>query len=102
VYPSCGPGGPRAGPRAGTAKCGPLGRGDNWFEKRTSAVNAVCPAANKCAKRFCDHQLNRTYMALLKEMKTITPEDGRTPRLCSVCRQAGHNKKTCQRRQQEA
>jgi hypothetical protein len=78
-------------------------RGDDWYQKRVTANNAVCPAAGDgCAERFCDHRLNKTYMGLLGKMNAITPEDGRTPRLCSICRQEGHNKKTCQRREQEA
>jgi len=77
-------------------------RGDDWYQKRTTADNAVCPAGDKCGERFCDHRLNKTYLGLLMKMNSITPEDGRTPRLCSICRQEGHNKKTCPRREQEA
>jgi hypothetical protein len=76
-------------------------RGSNWFEERTTAANTVCPQQGGCGLRVCDHALNKTYLGLLDEMKRITPESGRTPRKCSICRAEGHNKKTCPRRGQE-
>ena len=61
----------------------------------------MCPDGAKCAARVRDHDLNKTYLGLLLDLETITPESGRAPRRCSLCRAEGHNKKTCPQRQRE-
>ena len=76
-------------------------RSKDWYAERTKAENAVCPNGAPCDARVCDHDLNKTYMGLLLAMDAITPESGRAPRLCSICRTEGHNKKTCPQRQRE-
>jgi hypothetical protein len=76
-------------------------RGNNWYEERTTAENAVCPDGDPCIARVCDRHLNKTYPGLLLDLAAITPESGRAPRRCSICRAEGHNKKTCPQCQRE-
>jgi hypothetical protein len=70
-------------------------RGHDWDAARTTTEALVCKSRPACEGRFCDHRLTASYNALLDQMTAITPADGRTVRLCSVCRQSGHNKTTC-------
>lgn len=69
-------------------------RGRDWYGTRTAAANRYCEF-RACSERFCDHRLNEEYKTLLDDLDSVTPDDGRTVKLCGRCRQPGHTKRTC-------
>lgn len=54
-----------------------------------------CDREHPCPIPICKHKLNKEYREIFDELQAITPPDLLMPRLCSRCKEPGHDKRKC-------